>query len=64
MELSAFHRADADWSSRFLRESRLAGSLAHANIVTVHDYLQVDGTPYIAMEYLERGSLRGSEPAN
>src|SRR4051795_2647867 len=57
-ELSAFHRADASWASRFLRESRLAGSLAHANIVTVHDYLQVDGTPYIAMEYLERGSLR------
>src|SRR3954451_10688441 len=55
---SAFHRADAAWASRFLRESQLAGSLAHANIVTVHDYLQVDGTPYIAMEYLERGSLR------
>jgi serine/threonine protein kinase len=57
-ELSAFHRTDAAWTARFLRESRLAGSLAHANIVTVHDYLQADGTPYIAMEYLRRGSLR------
>ncbi len=43
---------------RFLRESRLAGSLSHPNIVTVHDYFEWDGTPYIAMEYLARGSLR------
>jgi hypothetical protein len=43
---------------RFLRESRLAGSLSHPNIVTVHDYFEWDGTPYIAMEYVARGSLR------
>ena len=57
-ELSQFHAEDRNWASRFLRESRLAGSLTHANIVTVYDYFQADGTPYIAMEYLERGSLR------
>ena len=43
---------------RFVRESRLAGSLNHPNIVTVHDFFEDHGTPYIAMEYLERGSLR------
>ena len=43
---------------RFLRESRIAGSLQHANIVTVHDYFEHDGAPYIAMEYVARGSLR------
>ena len=33
-------------------------SLCHPNIVTVHDYFEHEGTPYIAMEYIERGSLR------
>jgi hypothetical protein len=53
-ELAAFHAV----TERFLRESRLAGSLNHPNIVTVHEYFEHDGTPFIAMEYLERGSLR------
>jgi serine/threonine protein kinase len=58
-ELAAFHASDPAFAQRFLRESRVAGSLSHPNIVTVHDYFQHDGTPYIAMEYVERGSLRG-----
>ncbi len=57
-ELSAFRQADPAFTQRFLRESRLAGSLSHPNIVTVHDYFEDDGVPYIAMEYVERGSLR------
>src|SRR3954452_5936011 len=57
-ELSAFHASDPQWASRFVRESRLAGSLTHPNIVTVFDFFQLDGTPFIAMEYLDRGSLR------
>ena len=57
-ELGALHAADPPFAQRFLRESRLAGSLSHPNIVTVHDYFEHDGTPYIAMEYVERGSLR------
>ena len=57
-ELGAFHASDASFAQRFLRESRVAGSLSHPNIVTVHDYFEHDGTPYIAMEYVEGGSLR------
>jgi serine/threonine protein kinase len=57
-ELGAFHASDPSFAQRFLRESRVAGSLSHPNIVTVHDYFEHDGTPYIAMEYVERGSLR------
>ena len=57
-ELAAFHAADHSIVQRFLRESRVAGSLSHPNIVTVHGYFEHDGTPYIAMEYVERGSLR------
>jgi serine/threonine protein kinase len=58
-ELAAFHASDPTFAERFVRESRVAGSLSHPNIVTVHDYFEHDGTPYIAMEYVERGSLRG-----
>jgi len=57
-EMAAFRAADTDLAQRFVRESRLAGSLLHANVVTVFDYFEHDGTPYIAMEYVERGSLR------
>ena len=52
-ELHAFHDRRRRSPRRFLRESRLAGSLAHPNIVTVFDFLEDDGTPYIAMEYVE-----------
>jgi hypothetical protein len=57
-ELAAFHAADAVVVERFLRESRLAGSLSHPNVVTVHEYFEHEATPFIAMEYFERGSLR------
>src|SRR3979409_2518038 len=57
-ELAAFHASDPNFAERFLRESRYAGSLSHPNIVTVHDYFESDGTPFIAMELVERGSLR------
>jgi serine/threonine protein kinase len=57
-ELSAFRQSDRAFTRRFLRESQLAGSLSHPNIVTVHEYFETDGVPYIAMEYVARGSLR------
>jgi protein kinase-like protein len=57
-ELSSFHAADPAFAERFVRESRVAGSMSHPNIVTVYEYLNESGTPYIAMEYVERGSLR------
>src|SRR5262249_10139000 len=57
-ELAAFHAADPAFAERFLREARLAGSLNHPNIVTVHEYFEHRGAPFIAMEYFERGSLR------
>jgi serine/threonine protein kinase len=57
-ELAAFHAADPSFAQRFVRESRLAGSIVHPNVITVFDYFEHEGTPYIAMEYVERGSLR------
>jgi hypothetical protein len=57
-ELRILGGADPSLAQRFLREARMAGSLSHPNIVTVHDYFESEGTPFIAMEYMERGSLR------
>jgi serine/threonine protein kinase len=57
-ELSALRQSDHAFTERFLRESRLAGSLSHPNIVTVHDYFEEGSTPYIAMEYVSGGALR------
>jgi Protein kinase domain/HYR domain len=57
-ELASFGVGDPALAERFVRESRLAGSLSHPNIVHVYDFFEFEGTPYIAMEYLERGSLR------
>jgi hypothetical protein len=57
-ELSLFDGADPALARRFLREARLAGSLGHPNIVTVYDYIEYRGRPYIAMEYVPGGSLR------
>jgi hypothetical protein len=57
-QLAALRAQDPDVARRFVRESQLAGGLNHPNIVTVHDFFEFEGTPYIAMEYLERGSLR------
>jgi serine/threonine protein kinase len=57
-ELSALRQSDPSFIRRFLRESQLAGSLSHPNIVTVYEYFEHDGVPYIAMEYVPRGSLR------
>src|SRR3954447_22527411 len=47
---------------RFVREARLAGSLSHPNIVTVHDAFELDGVPYIAMELIRGGTLRQLMP--
>jgi len=57
-ELGALQSADPSHAQRFLREARLAGSVSHPGIVTVYDFFEEGGVPYIAMEYVERGSLR------
>ena len=56
--LGALRDSDPSFRQRFLREARMAGSLSHPNIVTVHDFFEQNATPAIAMEYLRRGSLR------
>ena len=57
-ELSAFSAADPAFARRFVRESWLIASLSHPSIVTVHEYFEASGAPFIVMEYLPAGSLR------
>jgi serine/threonine-protein kinase PpkA len=44
-------------AKRFLYEARIVASLDHRNITTIHDIGVVGDRHYIAMEYLEGGSL-------
>jgi predicted Ser/Thr protein kinase len=49
---------EADFSDRFLRESRLAASLDHPSIVPVYDAGEEDGLLYIAMAYVDGTDLK------
>src|SRR5437763_6384195 len=42
-----------EFRRRFLRESQLAASLDHPNVITVYDAGDFNGTLYIAMRYVE-----------
>ncbi|HWH52558.1 MAG TPA: serine/threonine-protein kinase, partial [Gemmatimonadaceae bacterium] len=48
---------DTDLRERFLREARAAGSLQHPNVITIYDFGEVDGHPYIAMEFVAGSDL-------
>jgi serine/threonine-protein kinase len=48
-----------DFLQRFRDEAASTGRIHHANVVTIYESGQADdGTPYIAMEFLEGESLR------
>ena len=51
--LKAEYRQDREYSIRFLREARAAGALSHPGIVTIFDVGEIDGYPFIVMEYLD-----------
>jgi eukaryotic-like serine/threonine-protein kinase len=49
---------DAEAKARFLQEARLAGNIQHENIVSVFDFGEHEGRPFIVMEYLQGEDLR------
>jgi serine/threonine-protein kinase len=50
--------ADPQFVERFRREASHAAGLQHPNVVAVFDRGEWDGTPYIAMEYIEGPTLK------
>jgi TolB-like protein/Tfp pilus assembly protein PilF len=58
--LKVLHReiAASVGADRFLREIHIAASLAHPNILTVHDSGDAGGVLYYVMPFVEGGSLR------
>lgn len=44
---------------RFEREAKSLARLSHPNIVKVHDYGEYEGAPYLVLEYLPGGTLKG-----
>lgn len=54
----ALVKAAEEIIARFHREAQTAGSLAHPNIVTIHDFGEDNGKHYIAMEFIEGKNLK------
>jgi YVTN family beta-propeller protein len=50
--------ADVRFRERFLRESRLAASIDHPNVIPVYDAGEVGGELYLAMRYVDGSDLR------
>jgi hypothetical protein len=50
--------ADVDYRERFQRESQLAASIDHANVIPVYEAGELDGTLYLIMRWVEGTDLR------
>src|SRR3974390_3000666 len=51
--ITADFSENPEFLERFRREAQAAGGLQHPNIVTIYEMSEYEGTPFIAMEYLE-----------
>ena len=49
---------DERFRERFLRESELAASLDHANVIPIYEAGEADGSLFIAMRYVEGSDLK------
>jgi eukaryotic-like serine/threonine-protein kinase len=56
--LHARFAQDREFVERFRREAEAAAGLQHPNVVAVFDRGEIDGTYYIAMQYLEGRTLK------
>ncbi len=49
---------DPEAKARFLREAQVAGNLVHDNVISVYDFGEENGQPYMVMEFLRGEDLR------
>src|SRR3984957_19922025 len=49
---------DTETKARFLQEARTASNISHENIISIYDFGEDQGRPFIVMEFLEGESLR------
>src|SRR5688500_10941546 len=56
--LLAHHAQDQHFVTMFFDEARIAAQLNHPNICQIFDLDHVEGTPYLAMEYVPGVDLR------
>lgn len=50
--------ADTEVKARFLHEARMASNISHENIISVYDFGEDQGRPFMVMEFLHGESLR------
>ncbi len=55
--LKFLHRNDDGQTERFLHEARAQARIAHPHVCQVHEVGEVEGRPYIAMQYIDGRSL-------
>ncbi|MBL8207573.1 MAG: serine/threonine protein kinase, partial [Blastocatellia bacterium] len=55
---------DAERLRRFEQEARATSALNHPNILTIYDFGNHEGNPYLVMELLEGEELRAQLPPN
>jgi serine/threonine protein kinase len=51
-------RRDPEFRTRFQREARVIARLEHPHILPIYEFGDVDGIPYLAMRYVDSGTLR------
>ena len=62
--LTAQGVSDPESKQRFLQEARVASNISHPNIISVYDFGEEAGKPYMVMEFLIGESLRDAMKNN
>ena len=52
------YASEPEIKARFTQEAQAAAKLNHPNIITIHEVAEYQGRPYIAMEYMQGGTLK------
>lgn len=50
--------ADQNFVADFAREAQIAASISHPNVVQIYEFSQCEGIFYLAMEFLDHGTLQ------